>query len=85
MARPRFTVAVPGFCPAPVDNRPHTWIPDGDGADLLSYGHPDHGVTVLLGRCRHCGVALLSIGRYGTDRDQHALCLELPDAALGEE
>jgi hypothetical protein len=49
-----------GACPRSAGDRPHTWQP-GDTADLVGYGHPDHGLTVALGRCRFCGTPLLAV------------------------
>jgi hypothetical protein len=60
------TVAMPGPCPQSVDDRPHTWQ-SGDSADLISYGTPDHGVSVYLGRCRSCAVPLLAVVRVSED------------------
>ena len=59
------------LCPATRYTRPHTVVLD-DRADLVDYGTPDHGVTVRLGRCRHCTAALLAIDPYMSD---HAACL----------
>jgi hypothetical protein len=84
MPRNTFDVRPAGPCPTAADDRPHTWTP-GDGADLLGYGRPDYGATVHLGCCRYCGVALLSVGAYGTERTEQSTCFELPDAGLGEE
>ena len=55
-----------GPCPRAADERAHTWEP-GDSADLVSYGQPDHGLTVYLGRCRYCGAALLAVDRLTAD------------------
>jgi hypothetical protein len=49
-----------GPCDAGGDEQPHVWQL-GDLADLVSHGHPDHGLTVWLGRCQRCGVPLLAI------------------------
>ena len=54
------TLAVPGPCPQSTDGRPHTWQ-SGDSTDLVSFGAPDHGVSVYLGRCRCCAVPLLAV------------------------
>ncbi|PZS23730.1 MAG: hypothetical protein DLM61_23570 [Pseudonocardiales bacterium] len=54
------TLAVPSSCPQSTDARSHTWQ-SGDSADLISYGPPDHGVSVYLGRCRYCVVPLLAV------------------------
>jgi hypothetical protein len=59
-------------------------VPDGDSADLLAYGYPDHGVALQLGRCADCGIALLSLGAYKSDLAEHTTVLELPDAGLPE-
>ncbi|MGH8877749.1 MAG: hypothetical protein ACRD0P_10465 [Stackebrandtia sp.] len=56
----RLTVAVPSPCPQSADGRAHTCQP-GDSADLISFGEPDHGVSVYLGRCRYCAVPLLAV------------------------
>jgi len=54
------TLAVPGRCPRSAEGRPHIWQ-SGTSADLISFGAPDHGVTVYLGRCRSCAVPLLTV------------------------
>jgi hypothetical protein len=54
-------LAVPGQCPRSADSRAHTWQ-SGDSADLISFGEPDHGVSVYLGRCS-CVVPLLAVVR----------------------
>jgi hypothetical protein len=28
---------------------------------MISFGTPDHGVSVYLGRCRYCAVPLLAV------------------------
>ncbi|MCW3815709.1 hypothetical protein ONA91_14730 [Micromonospora sp. DR5-3] len=79
----RFAVRPAGDCPAASSARPHAPMVDGDAAYLLSYGTPDHGVSVAVARCRACGVALLSVAPYGTG--QASTYLELPDATLRED
>jgi hypothetical protein len=49
-----------GPCPRGAGSDPHAWEP-GDCADLISYGDPDHGVSVWLGRCQRCAVPLLAV------------------------
>lgn len=47
----------------------HMWVP-GDTDDLVSLGrseHADFGVTVALGRCRYCALALLALAPMGAD------------------
>jgi hypothetical protein len=83
MPRPAFTVRPAAACPR--TGRTHRWHPGGDSADLLAYGSPDHGVTVFLGRCDHCGTAVLSLGHHGSDHTAHTTLLELPAAALPED
>ena len=70
-----------GPCPRSTDDRPHTWQP-GDHADLLGYGHPDHGLTVWLGRCQHCTVPLLAVTPLDADEPDSGLRYEVPEAAL---
>ena len=78
-----FTVRPAATCPGR-PGRDHRWVVDGDTADLLAYGRPDHGVAVWLVRCDTCGIALLSLGRHGSDAGHHSTRLEPPDAALPE-
>jgi len=83
---PKFAVRPAGSCPRAAGERPHTWE-HGDGADLVSYG-PDHdrGVSVTLGYCLHCGVALLSVGEYYSEHAEREVWLEVDGAALpGDE
>jgi hypothetical protein len=61
------TLTVPGRCPQSTDGRPHTWQP-GDSAALISFGTPDYGVSVYLGRCRYCAVPPLAITQLSEDR-----------------
>ena len=75
------TLTVPSPCPQSVDGRPHTWQ-SGDSADLISYGQPDHGVTVYLGRCRYCAVPLLAIVSMSADHRGGGPFLEVPGAEL---
>jgi hypothetical protein len=84
VTRHAFPVRPAAGCPRRA-NKGHRFVPDGDSADLLAYGRPDHGVTVFLGRCQDCGIALLSVGRRGSDHPEHLTVLELPDAALPED
>jgi hypothetical protein len=84
MPRPAFTVRPAAAC-SRSGGGPHRWHPDGDSADLLAYGRPDHGVTVILGRCDRCGAAVLSLGHYGSDHTAQSTLLELPAAALPED
>lgn len=72
-------------CPASRDaQQSHIWEP-GHGADLLAYGKPDLGISVDLGRCRHCGVALLSIGEHGSEQTEQTLTFEVRGAELLSE
>ena len=72
-------LAVPGRCPQSADGRPHTWQ-SGASADLISFGAPDHGVTVYLGRCRSCAVALLTVTPLSEDRRSGGPILEVHGA-----
>jgi hypothetical protein len=81
IAMREFTVRPATAC---ASDQPHTWRHHGDGADLIAYGVTDLGVTVQLGRCRYCGIALLAVGPYGGDFAELPVWLELPDAGLGE-
>jgi hypothetical protein len=54
------TLTVPGPCPQSSDGWPHSWQ-SGGPAVLISYGTPDHGRSVYLGRCRCCVVPLLAV------------------------
>jgi hypothetical protein len=58
--RPLPIPVLAGPCPRSAQDGPHVWEP-GDTADLVSYGDPDHGLTVWLGRCERCTVPLLAI------------------------
>ena len=70
-----------GPCPRSTDDRPHTWQP-GDCADLISYGHPDHGLSVWLGRCEHCALPLLAITPLEASDPDAVPRYEVPAAAL---
>jgi hypothetical protein len=70
-----------GPCPRTPGDRPHTWQP-GDCADLVSYGHPDHGLSVWLGRCQHCTLPLLAITPLDADTPDRAPRYEVPGAEL---
>jgi hypothetical protein len=72
-------LAVPGRCPHSAEGRPHTWQ-SGASADLISFGAPDHGVTVYLGRCRSCAVALLTVTPLSEDRCGGGWVLEVHGA-----
>lgn len=51
-----------GPCPVSRGNQlPHTFR-HGDMAELVAFGQPDHGLTVILGRCVHCTVPLVLVG-----------------------
>ncbi len=56
-----FAVEQLGPCPRARDQRGHAVDLGGLTASLDSYGRPDLAVTVQLGRCRACGVALLAV------------------------
>jgi hypothetical protein len=75
------TLAVPGPCPQSADGRAHIWQ-SGDSADLISYGPHDHGVSVYLGRCRSCTVALLSVIHMSRDLRGGDPVLEVHGAEL---
>ena len=75
------TVAVAGPCPRSADSRPHTWEP-GASTDLISFGAPDHGVSVYLGRCRYCAVPLLAVLPVSEDLRGGGPFLEVPGAQL---
>ncbi|HET8658162.1 MAG TPA: hypothetical protein VFM55_04090 [Micromonosporaceae bacterium] len=76
-----FRVRRAAMCPQTGSTRPHRWQ-SGDRYCLTVAGSPGLGVVAYLGCCRACGVPLLVLGPYGTDR--HAACYELPDAVLAE-
>jgi hypothetical protein len=73
-------------CPrSGVLRRPHDFR-YGDRHDLNSYGSPDLGVTVCLGRCDRCGTPMLAVGPAGADTTaQMPVWLVLSGADLGEE
>jgi hypothetical protein len=74
-----------GRCPTSRDAQlDHTWVP-GDGADVLMYGDPDVGLSINLGRCRYCHVALLSIGEHGSEQREQTLIFEVRGAELSED
>ncbi|MGH3684474.1 MAG: hypothetical protein ACRDSM_05335 [Pseudonocardiaceae bacterium] len=75
------TLTVPGPCPQSAEGRPHTWQ-SGDSADLISYGPPDHGVSVYLGRCRYCVVPLLAVIPLSEDLRGGSPVLEVHGAQL---
>ncbi|MGH3778651.1 MAG: hypothetical protein ACRDRR_23410 [Pseudonocardiaceae bacterium] len=75
------TLAVPRSCPRSADAQPHTWQ-SSDSADLISYGTPDHGVSVYLGRCRSCAVPLLAVIPLSEDLRGSGPFLELHEATL---
>lgn len=79
--RTDITLAPAVACPKSGYTRAHTWEP-GDLADLVSYGNPDHGLTVRLGRCQRCGVALLAVEALGTEPHPAAPFYEIPGAVL---
>ena len=70
-----------GPCPRSAGDAPHTWQP-GDSADLISYGEPDHGLSVWLGRCQHCAVPLLAITPLEADCPDRAARYEAAGAEL---
>jgi hypothetical protein len=73
------TLTVPGRCPHSAEGRPHTWQ-SGDSADLISFGAPDYGVTVYLGRCRSYTVPLLTVTPLSEDRRGGGPVLEVHGA-----
>ncbi|MGQ0719324.1 MAG: hypothetical protein ACT4NP_18820 [Pseudonocardiales bacterium] len=75
------TVAVACPCPRSADSRPHTWQP-GASADLVSFGAPDHGLSVYLGWCRYCAVALLAVVPLSEEIHSGGPFLEVPGAKL---
>jgi hypothetical protein len=75
------TVAVAGPCRRSADSQPHTWEP-GASADLVSFGAPDHGVSVYLGRCRYCAVPLLAVLPAPEGLCGGGPFLEVPEAKL---
>jgi hypothetical protein len=70
-----------GPCEAASGEHPHVWQL-GDLADLVSHGHPDHGLTVWLGRCDRCAVPLLAITPLQADDVDGAAWYEAPGAEL---
>jgi hypothetical protein len=68
-------------CPVGREEQPHDWEP-GDTADLVSFGHPDHGVSVWLGRCQRCAVPLLAITTLDADDVDGAAWYEVRGAEL---
>jgi hypothetical protein len=70
-----------GPCPRSAGDRPHTWR-YGDQADLVSYGDPDHGLSVWLGRCQYCAVALLAVTPLDADCSDRAPRYEATGAKL---
>jgi hypothetical protein len=77
---PPMLLVLAGPCPRSADQRPHTWQ-GGDLAELVSFGEPDHGIAVYLGRCRHCTVPLLRVEPLTQDAD-HAATYEARGAEL---
>ncbi len=73
------TLAAAGPCPHSAKNRPHIWE-SGDSADLVSLGPPDHGLSVYLGRCHSCAVALLAVVPLSQDHRRGGLVLEVHGA-----
>ncbi len=57
-----------GPCPRAAGDRPHTWQ-EGDYAELVSYGQPDHAISVRLGRCSYCTAPLLRLQPLAEDSD----------------
>jgi hypothetical protein len=53
-------LSLQGPCPRSTDGDAHTWR-SGDSINPISFGEPDHGVTVYLGRCRSRAVPLLAV------------------------
>jgi hypothetical protein len=70
-----------GPCDAATEELPHEWQL-GDLADLVSPGHPDHGLTVWLGRCERCGVPLLAITPLQASDVEGVAWYEAPGARL---
>jgi hypothetical protein len=83
-----FMVRLACSCPKSSADASHSWDADGGvssgGADLLTYGEPDRGVSVDLGRCTYCGVALLAVGAYGSESADRPVLLEVGGADLHE-
>ena len=77
---PAFVMRPLGVCPR--SGGEHVWVLDGDSADLVVYGKPDHGVSLDLGRCRACGIALLSVGPLGAEWADQPARFELAGARL---
>ena len=75
------TVTVAGPCPRATHCQPHTWQA-GNSADLVSFGTPDHGVSVYLGRCRFCAVPLLAVVPVSEDHHGGGPFLEVHGAEL---
>ena len=53
-------LSMQGLCPQSADGAAHTWQA-GDSGHLISFGEPDHGVSVYLSQCRSCAVPLLAV------------------------
>jgi hypothetical protein len=69
-------------CPKSRDaQQAHTWEP-GNGADLIAYGQPDLGVSIDLGRCQYCKIALLSVGEYYSEHSERSVIFEIRAAEL---
>ena len=75
------TVAVARPCPRSADNRPHTWQ-SGSSADVISFGAPDPGVSVYLGRCRYCAAPLRAVVSLSQDLRGGGPFLEVHGAQL---
>ncbi|HSV67102.1 MAG TPA: hypothetical protein VLJ59_14475 [Mycobacteriales bacterium] len=80
-AGPLPILAPAGPCPRSPDEGPHAWQL-GDMADLVSHGHPDHGLTVWLGRCQHCTTSLLAVTRLDAEDADGAPWYEVTGSEL---
>jgi hypothetical protein len=70
-----------GACPGSNAARRHEWRA-GELADLVTYGQPDHGVTVRLGHCGRCGVPLLRVEPLSDDTPAKGAFFEAKGAEL---
>jgi hypothetical protein len=53
-------LSMQGPCPRSTDAGAHTGQ-SSDSLHPMSFGEPDHGVSVYLGRCRFCAVSLPAV------------------------
>jgi hypothetical protein len=70
-----------GPCPRSAGEAPHTWR-YGDHADLVSYGNPDHCLSVWLGRCQYCAAPLLAVTPLNADCPERAARYEATGTEL---